>query len=153
IASYIGDTTEKKVAKKPEEFGKGYVAGLTGPETANNAAISGAFVLLLILAIPGSRTTAVLLGALLVMGVNPVPLLVQDQPTIFWGVIAIMYIGNIFLLILNLPLIPYIAKILKIPRPMLISLVIVFCLIGIYSLSFNTFDLYLLLLFGRSEEH
>src|SRR5699024_7581726 len=148
IASFIGYTTEKKVSKKPEEFGKGSVAGLTGPETANNAATSGAFVPLLSLGIPGSGTTAVLLGALLVMGVNPGPLLVQDQPTIFWGVIASMYIGNIFLLILNLPLIPYIAKILKIPRPMLISLVIVFCLIGIYSLSFNTFDLYLLLLFG-----
>lgn len=148
IASFIGYTTEKKVAKKPEEFGKGSVAGLTGPETANNAATSGAFVPLLSLGIPGSGTTAVLLGALLVMGVNPGPLLIQDQPTIFWGVIASMYIGNIFLLILNLPLIPYIAKILKIPRPMLISLVIVFCLIGIYSLSFNTFDLYLLLIFG-----
>src|SRR5699024_9057759 len=148
IASFIGYTTEKKVSKKPEEFGKGSVAGLTGPETANNAATSGAFVPLLSLGIPGSGTTAVLLGALLVMGFNPGPLLLQDQPTIFWGVIASMYIGNIFLLILNLPLIPYIAKILKIPRPMLISLVIVFCLIGIYSLSFNTFDLYLLLLFG-----
>ncbi|HLR71280.1 MAG TPA: tripartite tricarboxylate transporter permease [Pseudogracilibacillus sp.] len=148
IASFIGYTTEKRIAKKPEKFGKGSIAGLTAPETANNAATSGAFVPLLSLGIPGSGTTAVLLGALLVMGIQPGPLLVQDHPTLFWGVIASMYIGNIFLLILNLPLIPYIAQILRIPRAMLISLVIVFCMIGVYSISFNTFDLYLLLIFG-----
>ncbi|MEC5423138.1 tripartite tricarboxylate transporter permease [Virgibacillus sp. C22-A2] len=148
IASFIGYITEKKISKTPEKFGTGSVAGLAAPETANNAATSGAFVPLLSLGIPGSGTTAVLLGALLVMGIQPGPLLIQDQPALFWGVIASMYIGNIFLLILNLPLIPYISKILSIPRAMLISLVIVFCLIGVYSLSFNTFDLYLLLVFG-----
>lgn len=148
IASFIGYTTEKKISKNPEMFGKGSVAGLAAPETANNAATSGAFVPLLSLGIPGSGTTAVLLGALLVMGVEPGPLLIQNEPDLFWGVIISMYVGNIFLLIFNLPLIPYISKILKIPRSMLIALVIVFCLIGVYSLSFNTFDLYLLLIFG-----
>jgi len=148
IASFIAYITEKKIAKKPEEFGKGSVKGLAAPETANNAATSGAFVPLLSLGIPGSGTTAVLLGALLVMGVQPGPLLMEDQPTLFWGVIASMYVGNIMLLALNLPLIPYISKILLIPRAMLISLVTVFCLIGVYALSFNTFDLYLLLIFG-----
>lgn len=148
IASFIGYIFEKKLSKNPESFGKGSIKGLTAPETANNAATSGAFVPLLSLGIPGSGTTAVLLGALLVLGVQPGPLLFEEHPTLFWGVIASMYIGNVFLLILNLPLIPYIAKILLIPRPLLISLVITFCMIGVYAISFNTFDLYLLLLFG-----
>ncbi|WP_210471715.1 tripartite tricarboxylate transporter permease [Sporosarcina sp. 6E9] len=148
IASFIAYITEKKIAKNPEEFGKGSIKGLTAPETANNAATSGAFVPLLSLGIPGSGTTAVLLGAFMVMGIQPGPLLFTEQPNIFWGIIISMYIGNIFLLILNLPLIPYISKILNIPRPMLISLVTVFCLIGVYGISFNTFDLYLLLAFG-----
>ena len=148
IASFIAYVTEKKIAKNPEEFGKGSIKGLAAPETANNAATSGAFVPLLSLGIPGSGTTAVLLGALMVMGIQPGPLLVTERPDLFWGVIISMYIGNIFLLVLNLPLIPYISKILNIPRPMLISLVTVFCLIGVYGISFNTFDLYLLLAFG-----
>ncbi|MFD1415241.1 tripartite tricarboxylate transporter permease [Oceanobacillus jeddahense] len=148
IASFISYITEKRISKNPEEFGKGSVKGLTAPETSNNAATSGAFVPLLSLGIPGSGTTAVILGAFLVLGVQPGPLLMTDQPEIFWGVIVSMYIGNIFLLILNLPLIPYIAKILMVPRPLLISLVIMFSMIGVYAISFNTFDLYMLLLFG-----
>ncbi|PAV30933.1 transporter [Virgibacillus profundi] len=148
IASFIAYITEKKISKNPEEFGKGSVKGLAAPETANNAATSGAFVPLLSLGIPGSGTTAVMLGAFLVLGVQPGPLLMTDRPEIFWGIIASMYIGNVFLLVLNLPLIPYFAKILKIPRPLLISLVIMFSIIGVYAISFNTFDLYMLLLFG-----
>lgn len=148
IASFIAYISEKKLSKKPEEFGKGSVRGLAAPETANNAATSGAFVPLLSLGIPGSGTTAVMLGAFIVLGVQPGPLMMTDRPEIFWGIIASMYIGNVFLLILNLPLIPYFAKILKIPRPLLISLVIMFSIIGVYAISFNTFDLYMLLLFG-----
>jgi len=148
IASFIAYTTEKRLAKNPDEFGKGSVKGIAAPESANNAATSGAFVPLLSLGIPGSGTTAVMLGAFLVLGVQPGPLLMTDRPEIFWGVIASMYIGNVFLLILNLPLIPYFAKILLIPRPLLISLVVMFSMIGVYSISFNTFDLYMLLLFG-----
>ncbi|MBU5266843.1 tripartite tricarboxylate transporter permease [Virgibacillus proomii] len=148
IASFISYIVEKRFSKRPEEFGKGSIKGLAAPETSNNAATSGAFVPLLSLGIPGSGTTAIMLGALLVLGINPGPLLFQDHPEVFWGVVASMYIGNIFLLILNLPLIPYIAKILKIPRPLLISLIIMFCMIGVYSISFNVFDLYLLLAFG-----
>ncbi|MGP4105653.1 tripartite tricarboxylate transporter permease [Virgibacillus sp. L01] len=148
IASFIGYITEKRIAKNPDEFGKGSVKGLAAPETANNAATSGAFVPLLSLGIPGSGTTAVMLGAFMVLGVQPGPLLMTDHPEIFWGIIASMYLGNVFLLVLNLPLIPYIAKILKIPRPLLISLVIMFSIIGVYAISFNTFDLYMLLLFG-----
>jgi len=148
IASFISYIFEKRIAKNPEEFGKGSIKGLAAPESSNNAATSGAFVPLLSLGIPGSGTTAVMLGAFLVLGVQPGPLLMTDRPEIFWGIIASMYLGNVFLLILNLPLIPYLAKILSIPRPLLISLVIMFSLIGVYSISFNVFDLYMLLVFG-----
>ena len=148
ISSFIAYITEKKIAKKPEEFGKGSIKGLAAPETANNAATSGAFVPLLSLGIPGSGTTAVMLGAFLVLGVQPGPMLMTEVPDVFWGVIASMYIGNIFLLILNLPLIPYFAKILLVPKPLLISLVIIFSLIGVYAVSFSTFDLYMLVIFG-----
>lgn len=148
IASFISYIFEKRISKNPEEFGKGSIKGLAAPESSNNAATSGAFVPLLSLGIPGSGTTAVMLGAFLVLGVQPGPLLMTDRPEIFWGIIASMYLGNIFLLVLNLPLIPYLAKILSIPRPLLISLVIMFSLIGVYSISFNVFDLYMLLVFG-----
>ncbi|MEW9502229.1 tripartite tricarboxylate transporter permease [Jeotgalibacillus marinus] len=148
IASFISYIFEKRISKKPEEFGKGSIKGVAAPESSNNAATNGAFVPLLSLGIPGSGTTAVMLGAFLVLDVQPGPLLMTDRPEIFWGIIASMYIGNVFLLILNLPLIPYLAKILSIPRPMLISLVIMFSLIGVYSISFNVFDLYMLLVFG-----
>ncbi|WP_442637423.1 tripartite tricarboxylate transporter permease [Rossellomorea marisflavi] len=148
IASFLGYITEKKLSKKPEEFGKGSIVGLAAPESANKSASSGAFVPLLSLGIPGSGTTAVMLGALIVLGVQPGPLMISDHPDIFWGVIASMYIGNVILLILNLPLIPYISKLLKVPKPMLISLVIMFCIIGVYGISFRTFDLFLLVIFG-----
>ncbi|WP_243388171.1 tripartite tricarboxylate transporter permease [Bacillus kexueae] len=148
IASFMSYLSEKRLAKDSSTFGKGNIKGLAAPEASNNAATSGAFVPLLTLGIPGSGTTAVLLGALLVVGVQPGPLMLQDHPDVFWGVIASMYIGNLFLLLLNLPLIPYISRILYIPKPMLISLIIVFCLIGVYAVSFNTFHLYLLVFFG-----
>ncbi|MDQ0338846.1 putative tricarboxylic transport membrane protein [Caldalkalibacillus uzonensis] len=148
IASFMAYLTEKRISKKPEEFGRGSLKGLAAPETANNAACGGSFIPLLTLGIPGSGTTAVLLGALLVVGVQPGPMMLQDHPDVFWGVIASMYVGNIFLLILNLPLIPFIARVLYIPRPMLISLIIIFCLVGVYGVRFNTFDLYLLIAFG-----
>lgn len=148
ISSFLGYISEKKMSKNPEEFGKGAIRGVAAPETANNAASTGAFVPLLSLGIPGSGTTAVMLGALIVLGIQPGPLLMTEHPDVFYGVIASMYIGNILLLILNLPLIPYLAKILLVPRQLLISLVIVFCIIGVYAISFSTFDLYLLLAFG-----
>lgn len=148
ISSFVAYISEKKLAKTPEEFGKGSIKGLAAPETANNAATSGAFVPLLSLGIPGSGTTAVMLGAFLVLGVQPGPLLMTENPTIFWGVIASMYVGNVFLLILNLPLIPYFVKILSVPRPLLIALVIISSLVGVYAVSFSTFDLYLLVIFG-----
>ncbi|WP_096187260.1 tripartite tricarboxylate transporter permease [Evansella halocellulosilytica] len=148
IASFLGYSMEKRLSKDHKTFGKGNIKGIAAPESANNAATSGSFVPLLTLGLPGSSTTAVLLGALLVMGVAPGPLMFQERPDVFWGVIASMYIGNMFLLFLNLPLIPLFAKILEIPRAILMSLIVIFCAIGVYSLNFSVFDLYLLVFFG-----
>lgn len=148
IGSFLGYSMEKRLAKDGDTFGKGNIKGVAAPESANNAACGGSFVPLLTLGVPGSGTTAVLLGALLVMGVTPGPMMLEQRPDVFWGVIASMYIGNIFLLVLNLPLIPYIAKILDAPRPLLLSLILIFCMVGVYGLSFSSFDLVLLLVFG-----
>ena len=148
IGSFLGYSMEKRIAKDGDTFGKGNIKGVAAPEAANNAACGGSFVPLLTLGVPGSGTTAILLGALLIMGITPGPLMLETRPDIFWGVIASMYIGNIFLLVLNLPLIPLISKILTIPRAMLLSLIVVFCMIGVYGLNFSTFDLTLVLAFG-----
>ena len=150
IASFLAYGMERNFApgKKKEQFGKGSIRGLTAPETANNAAASGSFVPLLTLGIPGSGTTAVMLGALISYGVNPGPTLYTDRPEVFWAVIVSMYIGNVILLILNLPLIPYIARLLTMPSHILVPLVLFFSLIGVYLVSFNTFDLYLMIGFA-----
>lgn len=148
IASFLGYTMEKRLAKDGDTFGKGNIKGVAAPEAANNAACGGSFVPLLTLGVPGSGSTAVLLGALLVMGVTPGPTMVTQRPDIFWGVVASMYVGNLFLLLLNLPLIPLIARILDVPRPLLLSLIVMFCMIGVYGISFSAFDLHVLLAFG-----
>lgn len=148
VASFLGYASEKKLAKDGDTFGKGNIKGLSAPESANNSAAVGSFVPLLTLGVPGSGTTAILLGALMVLGIQPGPLMLSDRPEVFWGIIASMYIGNIVLLVLNLPLIPLFAKILKTPPAILLPLIVVFCVIGIYGLSFRVFDLFLLLGFG-----
>ena len=144
IASFLAWGFERSIAsvKDKLKFGKGSIKGLAAPETANNAACTGSFVPLLTLGIPGSGTTAVMLGALLSFGVQPGPRLYVEQPEIFWAVIISMYIGNIILLILNLPLIPYIARILAIPKNILVPLVLFFSVTGVYLISFNSFDIY-----------
>ncbi|AXY41270.1 tripartite tricarboxylate transporter permease [Halomonas sp. JS92-SW72] len=148
IGSFLGYSMEKRLAKDGDTFGKGNIKGVAAPESANNAACTGSFVPLLTLGVPGSGSTAVLLGALLVMGVSPGPAMLVDRPDVFWGVVASMYIGNIMLLVLNLPLIPLIAKILDLPRPLLLALILIFCMVGVYGMSFSIFDLLLLLGFG-----
>lgn len=148
IGSFLGYSMEKRIAKDGDTFGKGNIKGVAAPEAANNAACTGSFVPLLTLGVPGSGTTAVLLGALLVMGISPGPAMLVDRPDVFWGVIASMYIGNIMLLVLNLPLIPYIAKILEMPRPLLLALILIFCMVGVYGMSFSIIDLLFLLGFG-----
>ena len=150
IASFLGYAVERNIAKgaEQEEFGNGSVKGLAAPETANNAACTGSFVPLLTLGIPGSGTTAILLGALIALNVTPGPRLMIDTPEIFWAVIISMFIGNLVLLILNLPLIPYIAKILAIPRNYLIPFILFFTLMGAYIGQNNSTELLMLVGLG-----
>ncbi|KKJ76846.1 tripartite tricarboxylate transporter TctA [Kiloniella litopenaei] len=148
IASFLAYGMERSFASAKEKlkFGKGSIRGLAAPETANNAACSGSFVPLLTLGIPGSGTTAVMLGALISYGVQPGPRLFVEQPAVFWSVIISMYIGNIILLVLNLPLIPYIARLLALPKQILTPLILFFSLIGVYLVSFNTFDIHIMVI-------
>lgn len=150
IASFLGYAVERNIAPKDEQdkFGKGSIKGLAAPETANNAACTGSFVPLLTLGIPGSGTTAILLGALIALNVTPGPRLMIDEPQIFWAVIISMYIGNFVLLVLNLPLIPYIAKILAVPRNYLIPYILFFTLMGAYIGQNNATELLILVGFG-----
>ena len=127
-----------------EKFGHGSIRGLAAPESANNAACTGSFVPLLTLGIPGSGTTAVMLGALISYGVQPGPLLYQESPEVFWSIIISMYFGNLILLALNLPLIPYLARLLSLPRQLLVPFILFFSLIGVYLVSFNTFDIHVM---------
>jgi len=150
LASFLGYAVERNIASPAEqkEFGKGSVKGLAAPETANNAACTGSFVPLLTLGIPGSGTTAILLGALIALNVSPGPRLMIDRPDVFWAVIISMYLGNLVLLILNLPLIPYIAKLLAIPRNYLIPFILFFTLMGAYIGQNNETELLLLVGLG-----
>lgn len=150
IASFLGYAVERNISspKDQEMFGKGSIKGLAAPETANNAACTGSFVPLLTLGIPGSGTTAILLGALVALNVTPGPRLMTDQPEIFWGVIMSMYIGNVVLLVLNLPLIPYIAKLLTVPRSYLIPFILFFTLMGVYIGQNNATELLILVGLG-----
>ena len=148
ISSFLSYTIEKKISKHPEEFGKGAIEGVAGPETANNAGAGGSFVPLLALGIPPNVVMALLLGALMVHGVTPGPLLISQHPEVFWGTIASMYIGNIMLLLLNLPLIGLWVKVLKIPYRILMPLILLFCLIGSYSLNNNIWDVIIMVIFG-----
>ena len=150
MASFLGYGIERNLAPsgEREKFGKGSIRGLAAPETANNAACTGSFVPMLTLGIPGSGTTAILLGALVALSITPGPRLMEDQPEVFWAVIISMYLGNLVLLILNLPLIPYIAKLLTVPRHYLIPFVIFFSLIGAYIGQNNATELLIMIALG-----
>ncbi len=148
LASFVSYSVEKKVSKHPEKFGRGAIEGIAGPETANNAATGGGFVPLLSLGIPSNVIMAILLGALLIHGVAPGPMLIQNRPDIFWGVIASMYIGNGMLLLLNLPFIGLWVKLLKVPYGLLFPLILLFTLIGAYSSNSKVFDLLIMIFFG-----
>ena len=150
IASFLGYAVERNIAKGKDQaqFGKGSVKGLAAPESANNAACTGSFVPLLTLGIPGSGTTAILLGALIALNVSPGPRLMTDQAEIFWSVIISMYLGNVILLALNLPLIPYIAKVLAVPRNYLIPFILFFTLMGAYIGQNNATELLILVGLG-----
>jgi putative tricarboxylic transport membrane protein len=148
ISSFTSYAVEKKVSKHPEKFGTGVIEGVAGPETANNAAVGGAFVPLLTLGIPPTPSMALLLGCLLSYGVQVGPLLIKNTPDIFWGVVSSMYIGNLILLVLNLPLIGLWVKILKVPYVILFPLILLFCVVGVYSLNTTTDEVILMVLFG-----
>ncbi|GDY24861.1 tripartite tricarboxylate transporter TctA [Agarivorans sp. Toyoura001] len=143
IASFLAYGVERNLAKPEDkkQFGEGSLKGLAAPESANNAASTGSFVPLLTLGIPGSGTTAVLLGALIAYGIQPGPRMYIEHPDLFWSIIISMYFGNVILLILNLPLIPYLAKLLNIPRPYLIPMILLFSITGVYLVSFNSMDI------------
>jgi putative tricarboxylic transport membrane protein len=152
IASFLAYATEQRLAPPNlnPRFGQGAPRGLAAPEAANNAAATGSFVPLLTLGIPGSGTTAILLGALIAYGIQPGPMLFINEPAVFWAVIVSMWLGNIVLLILNLPLIPYIARILAVPGRLLLPMIMFFSIIGVYLVSFNTFDIQLMVLFAAA---
>ena len=148
IASFASYGIERKFSKHPDLFGHGAIEGVAGPETANNAATGGAFVPMFALGIPSNTLTAILLGALLIYGVTPGPLMIPKNPEIFWGIVASMYIGNVMLLVLNLPLISLWVQILKVPYVFLFPLILLFCLIGAYSINTSTFEVAVMLGFG-----
>lgn len=147
-ASFASYALEKKLSKHPEDFGNGAIEGVAGPETANNSATMGAMVPLLTLGIPSNTVMAMLLAALMIHGVPPGPLLITRHPDLFWGVIVSMFLGNLMLLALNLPLIGIWVKLLKVPYKILFPMLIIFCLIGVYSLHSRVSDIIIMLLFG-----
>jgi putative tricarboxylic transport membrane protein len=148
ISSFLSYALEKRISKHPEEFGKGAVAGVAGPESANNSASTGAFVPMLALGLPTGPVPAVLMAALLIHGVPPGPTLVTDHPQVFWGFIASMYVGNLMLLALNLPLVGVFVKVLQIPYAYLYPLIIMFCIIGVYEVNHSTIDVWIMLAMG-----
>jgi putative tricarboxylic transport membrane protein len=148
IASFTSYAVEKRVSRHPERFGQGAIEGVAGPETANNAGTGGAFIPLLTLGLPSNAVMAILLGAMLIYGMQPGPMLIKAHPDLFWGAITSMYIGNAMLLVLNLPLIGLWVKILKIPYRLLFPLILLFCLVGAYSLNNNTAEVAMMVIFG-----
>jgi putative tricarboxylic transport membrane protein len=148
ISSFISYALERRISKHPEQFGQGAVAGVAGPESANNAASTGAFVPMLALGIPTGPVTAVLIAALLIHGVPPGPTLVNDHPKVFWGFVASMYVGNLMLLALNLPLVGLFVNLLRIPYAYLYPLIIMFCVIGVYEVNHSIVDVWITLIMG-----
>ena len=141
ISSFISYALEKKLSKHPERFGKGAIEGVAAPESANNSAATGSFIPLLTLGIPGNASIAMIFAALLIHGIRPGPLLVAEKPEVFWGLVASMYIGNVMLLVLNLPLIGLWVRLLRVPYPLLAPLILVFVLIGAYNVNNSAFDM------------
>lgn len=148
LASFLSYAIEKKTSRNPESFGKGAIEGVAGPETANNAAAGGSLIPLLTLGIPPNVVMAMLFSAMIIHGVQPGPLLMKSSPDVFWGLVASMYIGNALLVLLNLPLIGVWVKLLKIPYRILLPLILLFCLIGAYSLNNSTFEVMVMIFFG-----
>jgi putative tricarboxylic transport membrane protein len=148
LSTFIAYGVERRVSNQPQKFGQGAIEGVAAPESANNAAASTSFIPLMTLGIPPNVVLAVLFGAFLIHGVTPGPMMMTQHPEIFWGVIASMYLGNVILLILNLPLIPLWVQVLRIPDKILYPLIVLFCLVGAYSINNSVFDIGVMLMFG-----
>lgn len=148
IANFMSYIMEKRLSKHPERFGTGEIAGVAGPEAANNAAAGGALIPLLSLGIPMNATVALLFAALMIHGVRPGPMLISEHPEMFWGIVTSMYIGNVMLLILNLPMIGVWVKVLKVPYRIVFPLIFLFCIIGVYAINLSITNLWLMLGFG-----
>ncbi len=148
IASLVAYGMEKKASKEPEQFGQGAIEGVAAPESANNAAASASFIPMMTLGIPGNPAIAMIYAALLIQGVQPGPFLIAEHPDVFWGVIASMYIGNVILLVLNLPMVGLWVQMLKIPYAILAPTVVLICSVGVYSIKNNVTDVVMMLVFG-----
>ena len=148
IASFVSYALERRLSRHPEEFGQGAVAGVAGPESANNSATSGAFVPMLALGVPSGPIPAVMLAALMVHGVSPGPLLIKQSPELFWGFIASMYVGNLMLLALNLPMVGLFVNVLRIPYSFLYPSIIMFCVVGVYAVNGSVVDVWIALAMG-----
>jgi putative tricarboxylic transport membrane protein len=148
ISTFVSYAVEKKLSNHPEEFGHGAIAGVAGPETANNATTGSTLIPLLVLGIPAIPATAILLSAMMIHGVQPGPQLIAEHPQIFWGLIASMYIGNLMLLVLNLPLVGIFVNLLRIPYVYLAPVVLLICVVGIYSVTAKSLDIFVMAAFG-----
>ena len=148
ISSFISYGIERRLSRHPERFGNGAIEGVAGPESANNAAATGAFVPMLALGVPTGSVTAVMLAAIMVHGIAPGPMLITEQPNLFWGFVASMYVGNVVLLVLNLPLVGLFVNLLRIPYSYLYPAILCFCILGVYSVSSSTVDVWIMLGMG-----
>ncbi len=148
IASFLAYAFEKKVSKHPELFGTGLVEAVASPETANNASTGGSLIPMLTLGIPGSSTTAVMMGALTLFSIQPGPFLFTKHPDLVWGLIASMYVGNVMLLVLNIAFVPLFVPVLRIPYPILVPLIVIFCMIGVFSVNYSMLELWIMLVFS-----
>ncbi|MHA6643508.1 tripartite tricarboxylate transporter permease [Mesorhizobium sp. A623] len=148
LASFASYTVEKRASKNPEEFGQGAIEGVAGPESANNAGAQTSFIPMLTLGIPANPVMALMIGAMIIQGIVPGPNVAVEQPALFWGIIASMWIGNLMLIVLNLPLIGLWVKLLTIPYYVLFPIIMAFCSIGVYSVNSNVYDLYAVAFFG-----
>jgi TctA family transporter len=148
LGSFTAYSVEKKLSKTPEQFGKGAIEGVAAPESANNAGAQTSFIPMLTLGIPSSPVMALMIGALIIQGIQPGPTVMTEQPALFWGIIASMWIGNLFLVILNLPLIGMWVRMVSVPYHLLYPAILVFCAVGVYSINSSTFDVYLMAVFG-----
>jgi putative tricarboxylic transport membrane protein len=148
ISSFVSYGMERRLSKHPEKFGNGAIEGVAGPESANNSAATGAFVPMMALGVPTGPVTAVMIAAVMVHGIAPGPMLIQNQPELFWGFVASMYVGNTVLLILNLPLVGIFVNLLRIPYAYLYPGVLCFCILGCYSVSNSIIDVWIMLVMG-----